>query len=574
MGNHWLAIFLALLLSIIVAAPQVYFRLEHQNDGVYQGIELLPDSPWSTRVREIQDGHSLGNVYNKYGKDNPYLLQPLGSIAVAYMGKVFSLDINNTLLLSRLVLPFLVFLLIYIFILLISRNKLVALSGAAVILLADSIVTFSGATRLLRGLSPDDFLRIARPVNPAMIYVFLFSFLITFWIYYKKRDWRYGLASVVILGLNFYNYFYTWTFLYAFGSVLVVSFLIRKKWRDAASIASVFVGALIVGIPYFINLYRVTAHPSYEEVGARIGVLVSHAPLFTGFTAIAALIIFLLGFPRADKEKYYFGLALLLTPFITHNQQVLTGKVLQEDHYHWFFNKPTAVIFVLMVIWNLLERWRLDKYQKVLAFVVIIVSIFTGVFTQVVSYSSSRRDGGEIAIERQKYGPVMKWLSNNGQKESVVFANSDTSHVVVIYTPLNVYYHRASPFASLSATKERQLDTLFTFYRLRGVGGEETRDLFLAERGLISAEIYGIYYRELLGDYEDIPDEKVEEIAELYRETLAVPTSEWLKQVWEKYEVEYVVWDKQIDAGWKLDQYRFLKKAAEFGGQLIYRFQS
>ena len=81
---------------------------------IYQGIELLPDSPWSARVREVQDGHpNFGSIYYKDGKDNPYLFQPLGSMAVGYMGKVFSLDINNTLLLSRFVLTFVAFFLIY-----------------------------------------------------------------------------------------------------------------------------------------------------------------------------------------------------------------------------------------------------------------------------------------------------------------------------------------------------------------------------------------------------------------------------------------------------------------------------
>ena len=67
--NHKLAILLAIVISIITAFPQVYFRIEHRNDGIYQGIELLPDSPWSPRAREVQDGHpNFGNIYNKDGK--------------------------------------------------------------------------------------------------------------------------------------------------------------------------------------------------------------------------------------------------------------------------------------------------------------------------------------------------------------------------------------------------------------------------------------------------------------------------------------------------------------------------
>ena len=257
--EHKLAIGLAILTSIIVAFPQVYFRIDHQEfykEGV-QSIEMLPDSPWSARVREVQDGHpGFGSIYYKDGKDNPYLHQPLGSIVTGYMGKVFSLEINNTILLSRLLLSFIVFLVTYGFIFLFSRSKLVALSGASVLLLADSVLSYHSVARIFHGIGPEFFLRLARPVNPAMIYLLLFGFLVSFWLFYKRQDkrWLWGIISAVLLGLNFYNYFYTWTYLYAFGSVLVLIFLIQKKWKEALRITAVFLGALIVAIPYIINL--------------------------------------------------------------------------------------------------------------------------------------------------------------------------------------------------------------------------------------------------------------------------------------------------------------------------------
>jgi hypothetical protein len=172
-------------------------------------------------------------MYYKDGKDLPYLFQPLGSIVVGYMGKVFSLDINNTFLLSRLVLTFIVFILIYCFVFSLARDKLVALCGATVIILAESVLSSSGITQLLHGASPDNFLRIARPVNPAMIYVLFFGFLASFVSFYRQRNWRSGVLSVVLLGLNFYNYFYTWTYLYAFGGFLVLLLLLQKQWLRA-----------------------------------------------------------------------------------------------------------------------------------------------------------------------------------------------------------------------------------------------------------------------------------------------------------------------------------------------------
>ncbi|MDO8589681.1 MAG: hypothetical protein Q7R69_00175 [bacterium] len=571
--EHRVAIALAVLTSVIAASPQVYFRLEHRNDGIYQGIELLPDSPWSARAREVQDGHpNFGNIYQKDGKDNPYLLQPLGSMVVAYMGEIFSLDINNTFLLSRFVLSFIVFLLIYGFVFLLSKDKLVALCGAAVNLLADSILSKSGLVQLFfHGVSYENFLRLSKPVNPAMIYFFLFAFLIAFWLFYRKRKWQYGVISAILLGLNFYNYFYTWTYLYSFGGVLVLLLLIQKKWREAVRISSVFLGAFLVATPYVINLYRVTQFPAYNEVSSNIGVLLTHAPLFVGWGVIVALIIFFLGFPKGDREKYFFGLALLLTPFVTLNQQLFTGKVLEAPHYHWFFHKPMAIIFMLIVIFYLLARWKLDFYKKALAVLIIVTSVTTGIYVQAYSYSHDMGDGGTVLIGRQRYGPVMKWLNLNAEKESVVFANDEISHITVIYTPLNVFYHRSTSFASLSATYARQLNTMFSFYRLAGVDSKEVEDAFLKDREKVSFEAYGIHYRELFGSHEAFPDEKIREIALSYKKTLSLPAAEWLKNLWTKYEVAYLVWDKKSDPLWNLDKYKFLTKVAEFDDIAIYR---
>lgn len=576
LNMHRAAILMALLTACIVALPQISFRVDHRDDGIYQGIELLPDSPWSPRAREVQDGHpNFGSIYYKDGKDDPYLFQPLGSMVVGYMGKIFSLDINNTLLLSRFILPFVVFLLMYGFVFAISRDKFAALSTAAVLLLAEAALSYFGVSHLLRGISPDDFLRIARPVNPAMIYIPFFAFLIAFWQFYRKQNWWLGALSAALLGLNFYNYFYSWTFLYAFVGVLFALLLIRKKWREAFGVASVGLGALLFVVPYVANLYQATLHPAYTETGLRFGIIESHTPLFVGWTVVAALLIFFWKFPREereDRERYFFGLALLLAPFVTMNQQLLTGKVLQAAHYHWFFHKPIAVIFVFIVIFHIFTRHNLIAYKKALAALILAGSIAVGVFIQVNSYLYSKRDGGAVAIERQKYGPVMDWLNEHGEKEAVVLANNEASHMVVIYTSLNVFHHRAAMY-SLSATRDRLLDAIFTFYRLRDISAEEARDTFFTEREFISSTIYGMHYRELLGSYEAIPDEKIEDIAALYRESLVTPTPAWLERTLAKYEVEYVIWDKDADPEWRLEQYPFLEGAVSFGDITIYKIK-
>lgn len=568
--EHWAMLFLALLVASIVALPQVYFRFDPATEGLYQGIENFPDSPWSPRVREVQDGHPLlGSPYYKEGKDDPYLFQPFGTMVWGYLGKLFSLDINNTFLFSRFVLTFVASILIYSFVFLVSRNKLAALTSMVVILLADSVVSYSGMLKFLHGISPEDYLSIGKPVNNTMIYIPFFGFLVSMLLYYRTWFWRYGILSGVLLGINFYNYFYTWTFLYAFLGVLFTFLLMQKKWSEAGRVTAVGIGGVIVAIPYLLNLYQATMHPLYEVVSMRFGIVLSHAPHFVGVTVLAALFIFVVGFPRSDRKTYFFGLALLLAPFITMNQQLITGKVMQASHYHWYFHKPLALIFVSIVLFRLFSLELFAPYRRVCALALITFCVGVGLFIQIDSYHNSVVDGRGVLIERQKYGPIVDWLSQNAERDAVVFGNNEVSHLTVLYTPLDVFYHR-SAYAAFSATEERLHDMLFTFYRLEGVSHDTVREVFTRERGHISANLYGVYYRDLFGSEEAIPDAIIEDMIVQYRETLSTPFTLWVSDMFMKYGVRYLVWDRKTDPDWHVEALPFLMEVARSGDVVIY----
>lgn len=568
---HKIAIVLAILTSIIAVFPQAYFRINHYDDGIYQDIELLPNSPWLGRVREIKDGNGFGGIYYKDGKDDPYLLQPLGSIVVAYMGTALFLDIGNTFLISAIILSFITFLLLYYFIFLISKDKLVSVAGATVVLYTQPVISFTNLSQLLNGTIPNKFWELSQSVNPAMIYILFFGFLISFWLFYQKRTWQLGVVSAIVLGLNFYNYFYTWTYLYAFGGILALIFIIQKKWLEVKIILSIFVGALLVAIPYMYNLYSATQHPNYEALSARFAVINSHSLLFVGMSVSIALIVFLIWFPREDKKRYFFGLALLLTPFITMNQQIITGKILQAGHYHWYFHRPIAIVFFIITVFCLLKRYGKNFGRKSLVLVLILISFVVVSIVQVNTYFNGYHTNESIAIKDQKYGPVMEWLNDNVKKESTILTNNYISKMIVIYTSLNVFYHH-SALHSLSATKDRLIDQQFTFYRLQEIGEEDVQEVFERDKAQISAELYGLYYRDLYQSTGDIPIETLDEIITLYKNSLSISTLEWLKQKMKQYDVDYIVWDKKADPNWQLQKYSFFKEVAKFGDLIIYSF--
>lgn len=568
--NHKWAVLIAFASVLIIIYPQVFFRYDQRD--VYRGIELIgaadDESAWLSRVREAKDGHfSLASPYFKDGKNDPYLIQPLGSIIIAVLGNFFSLDLNNTILLSRLVFPFIVFLLLYSFLYLFTKEKLIALAITTSFFLGKVLLSRKAIFQLLSGDSPSTtFLDFVRPVNPTMTWLFFFGFLLFFWLFLERKQWHWGILSALTLGLSFYDYFYTWTFLYAFCGVLAAIFFLKKKWPDVKRIMAVILGALILAIPYFFNLYQVVTHPNYQQVGQRFGLLEGRFFHF-GLLVPLLFIIFLLFFPKKWQERYYFALALIITPFIVLNQQLITNKVLSYDHYHWYFHLPLAFIFILVIFFSLSYFQKRQLFKKISAVLIMLITGYVGIFIQNSSYAARQ----EQMIEKQRYGEVMDWLNENAEKEEVVFANNETSHLTVIYTPLNVFYH-SSAMLNLAATRERLLDIIFLFYRLQGISKDEASEVFSRDERDISFMLYGIHYRDSTGDYRGMPDEIIDELIQKYKDSFRLSTVDFLNNLWEKYQVKYLVWDKKNNPSWQLDQYQFLKKAVEIGDFAIYKF--
>ena len=569
--THQWAILLAFLVGIIVAFPQFYFSYDHSE--TYQGIYIAnsdSEAYYLNRVQEVRDGHpSLNSAHFKDGKDDPYLFPPLDEILVAYLGKTFFLDLNNTILLARFLFPFLGFLAVYGFVFLLSKEKLTAISAATAVCLAKSLLSRGALIALLKGeASVTAFLDLGRPVHPQVDFLFFFGFLLFFWLFFERKRWIWGAASALILGSSFYAYPYTWSFLYAFLGVLCLILLFQKKRQDIKRIALVAMGGIIIAIPYFLNFYEATLYPFFEEIIFR-GRLVETHQIILGFLVPSMFIIFLLFFPRKWRQQYIFSLALFIAPFIVLNQQIITGKDFSSGHYHWNYHQPLAVVFLIIILFYQIKFWsrRAGKLfknintSKILAFLIIGVSIYTGIVIQSASYAKSE----DQILYDQRYGPVVEWLNVNTEKEEVVLAAPEQLDILLIYTSLDSFYPNG-PY--LSTSNEKLLTALFLFYRLDGVSGEDARDLFLREqeRRKISFNVYGAYYKNISGDAKSIPDQILYSFAEKYQDFLLIPLDKFFKM----YDIKYVVWDKKNHPKWQPDQYQFLNKVYEEGDFAIY----
>jgi hypothetical protein len=560
MKNHKWAIILALLAAIIISYPQIYFRYDHQD--AYRGIDasLLTGDEyyyWS-RIQEVRDGHlSLASPLFREGKDGPYSQPPLAEILAAFLGKLFFLDLNNTVFLTKFLLGFLLFLAIYSFVYLLLKEKLMAVASSSMI--------FFGITLLSRHGPEAEFLWFSRMLHPLVSSLFFFAFLSLFWLFLDgstklttRKQWISGAISALILGLSFYVYFYTWTFLYAFLGILILISLFQKDWQKIKKIILVLLLSLLFAAPYFINLYQTIAYPGYLEFQQRVGLVQGRTPAL-GYLTPIALVIFLFLFPRGHRDRYFFSLALIITPLIVINQQLITGKILHPSHWHGSYNRFLAIIFLMIIFLNMSKR-----FKKILTILIIGAGFYTGFAIQSASYAKYE----DSFIRGQRYGPILEWINKNAQKEEVVLADYDLSRYIPIYTSLNVAYDGGYAIWYLSVPEERLLDNEFLIYKLQGLRPQDAERVFVRDRGLLSFRIHGFYYQEKMGSPEAIPDEALLEFGLKYQAFYEQPLEEYLI----KYQVKYIVWDKETHPQWALNQYKFLEKIVEIEDFAIYEY--
>ena len=563
--EHKWAIILAILVGIIMAAPHIYFIIDNQD--TYQGIFMvgLDEGPYLSRIQESRDGHYwLSNPFWAEGKDNPYLWPPLPENFASFFGKILGLGLINTVLFENFAFPFFLFLILYALIYQLTEKKSFSLFSSFLIMLTPNLTDPQALWQLIANQkTTDTFLVYSRLISPQVHSLFLFGFFLSFLIFLKKKNWIIGILSGIILGLSFYVYPFTWMFIASFLFFLVLIFIFKKEWVEIKNIIWISLIALLIALPFLINLLQAMQSEFYPEVSFRYGWVKSHSPQI-GVTSLILLGSFLLFFPKKSGKKYDFSLAIVLTPLILLNQQIITGYFLGPARYHNYYYKPFALIFILIIIYSLIKKTKKFFIWKGLVLLLILLSVFNAYLVQKNSYITYESFG----IESQKYAPVFDWLNQNSQKDEVVLANSYLSDLVPIYTSLNAM---ANLDAHYSLTSNQELsERMFLLYRLDGIGRgyfEETKEIFYSNRERISKDIYAQKYQEEFGSYEMIPDEKIDLLIKGYFNSLAVPT----KDVLEKYQVKYLIWDILEDPNWKISQYPFLEEVYQKNNLKIYR---
>jgi hypothetical protein len=537
---HFVTALLGLLFTLTVLLPHILQRFDVQYP--FRGIEIMPgdqEQYYAARVREVMDGFSGGgNTFYSSPKDQPAMQPALAEWCIAQMARLFGLDAMPAFVLAKGILAFGLVLAMVSFFTLATGKKWESLLTVTILLFAGSALhaPWNLPGFLFSSLSLDT-LRFARLVHPLWSALWFFAALAALASWLRERGVRKILFMIFSFAMMLYSYVYAWTY---FGALLGFLFLWTCVRRDAARVRDLLLltaGITIFGIPYLLHTWVLIHHPWYADTAARLGLVHLRTPVFGVW---AAVFLFLSPFAnRAWRETAPLFPLLALSGILALNQQIITGIFLVPHHYHWYFLQPLAAGMLLLLVFSAVSTaLHSPRVRQGATGVLLLGAISFGMVQQARAYREVRALWGS----RQEYAPILAFLRERTQPGVVTYGTKpeSLSEMIPIYTSADLY-SAGNANASLTPM-ERARETLFFALWLRGVLPEEAKQKFLSDlRAEVSSRIYGIYYRELMGQYTAIPDALLEEHARVYEQYFHLSQNEKLSL----YPLHYLVIEPQ-----------------------------
>lgn len=554
--EHKLIFVNAALMAFLMVAPLLAFPLM-AGDG-YQGINIANhgfDELWYlSRAREALDGHHLGNALWREGKEgqDPFfnyveyaIFAPLRILGLApYVDVTVVYAVLNT------VGVFVLLLLIYFFVLQLSANKPLSVISALLAVGGYSLAMPSSF------LSINVYSRAMTPYIPALITFLYLNFLA---VILRRQSWRCRLAAGLALGSLFYVYFYAWSFILTLNAFLILFYIIKREYAVVRSILIVSgVGLLIGSYNVFNAVYSQTGEFA-RQLTYFHWISYSHAPVFNAIGFIA-LLLAAVAWRKLKLDNFFFlFIAIILTGWAVLNQQIVTGILIQSEHYYAHFIVPTSLIVCAYVIWILLKR---EAYKR---FLVIGLALFV-YFTTGVGQARAVLTNYELKQSWQKYRPIIDYLNRQPEAGVALTADDANAYLITIYTSHDIFWARS--FLLVNVPLERRLrDTLFVYSYLNNKSRNDIVSYLRAPgnklsfywtiyetlEGYSSGLAYFDYYKKSAAKDPLISGQRERLMASLAGEyERLAKNNAAIKQLLKKYGVAYIVWDKGKYPEWDL----------------------
>jgi hypothetical protein len=575
--RHVVAICMAFVVGALSVAPHL-LAVRALGDA-YRGIPFLyldDEDLYLTRMQEIADGHeSVGSpVFYEY-KNTVAVLPPTGEWVYVIASRMTGLTLAQMLVVSKAVLPAVLFLLVYALLwrLLPADSSRLRTAGAVVggllVSLGYDLMSVRNVLAAMRGQNIGVFLSIwTRPVNPILGGIGLFGYLILLWDAMEQpRAWR-TIASGVMLGVLVF-YFFSWGVAISATVIWLVVLACQKQWLRVRDLGIIILISFLASAPYWFATLTSIGGAEGRAFAMRNGMFFTHAPLMNK-TLLAALVVYFLatavlarqigGWKRLVQERWWlFGFSLLLGGLAAMNQQIITGREIWPYHFVQYTKPFVMVALVAACLRAVPARWSKAALAGCAA-----VSAF--VFLQGIAAASTYPSVLADFRERQNDAAVFSWLNANAPTDCVVAAKEEKEHfdrLIPAYTHCNVY---RSSFVFSGVPLDRVRHNFFLQLRLQGVTADGAREYLLTHSDLVRGAFFDDWKTIFGTAIDDWLLRQLDKLVPAYAEFLQQPAGDALR----KYRADYLI-SKDPLTTQEQREWRIQNEPVEVGGERIYR---
>src|SRR5574343_400724 len=438
--KHYLAIIFSFVVGLIVVAPNITFI----NSKDYRGIPMIYTDYEDGYLSRI-NANTRGCVWNcnphiKYSNKFPFADSSISEFILAIPSIVTGLSILKIKVVYEFILPFMLTLLLYSLIYRLTRNILLSILGSVIVMLGYNLYNVSSFINLydiLKLFSLDtehtQFLLFSRPVNPQFSSIIFITYLHSLLSLIRYKNIKWLVIHTFNYGLSFYIYFFTYVFLTVVQLLLIITALLFHKIDYFKLFSLTTVIGWSIAIYQFIEIFNLLSHPFYSTLPTRF-LVHSHLfhfsllglVLFISFIVVSILYILR---RRADTDLY-FVVVVVFACFIMRNQHVITGMIMQYDHFENYLFTPILVIATCYYL-NIFFTDKNSLIINRILFLVIMITVINAITIQYYSYQRYLPQ----AISDQKFVGILDWINGNIKEGSVISAY-DTYSLLSRYIPM------------------------------------------------------------------------------------------------------------------------------------------
>ncbi|MBI5061119.1 MAG: hypothetical protein HZB67_02295 [Candidatus Aenigmarchaeota archaeon] len=524
--KNYKILLIAALVGIIFGLPHILSPML-RGDDLYRPLAtvningfIVDEVHLASNVRDVYDGHLIVSDSQLYENKNTTNIasQPLPYLVLGLFTHLTG-SVTNTYIIGDFLFPAIIFLLVYFFLMLLTKNQVISMFGGGFILFFEDWIRWLIPTNpeILSGFLSKFSTDIYVPISyfsrlPFMQYAFIEFMVAIIFLYLAIKEGKklYILLAGITAGLLFYSYFYYWTFFFASLFVIGLVFLATKQYKITKNMLMILIIALLISIPFWVNFVQFRAQPGYEDLTTRTGL--EYGRFFKLETNLKLLLFFGLYLLLIRKRDlpFYFLTGLFLTGMVIINMQLVTGFTLQSYHWISVAIDPIIVLMTCYLIYQMLVYKHkfniinrifnpIKKHYKIILALLLVFFFFHGVYyNTVLSLNTYKHQ----TIDESKL-EALDWLNKNTKTDDVVLSASiESTDLIPVYTGDNTFLPNAQ---FTTATTDEILDRVLIAYKIYNVSPSYL-ELMMAQDNLLEDEyhpqIYGSHVPEDVFMYE------------------------------------------------------------------------